>query len=156
MKTIFKSIEIIVVSAIFFVFSIKHANAQDEKTFYAKQYVMVFCDAKTHAVEAEVVTGKNITIYYDETFKKIQMYFTTEEGTPGRQILTFRGYSKIPITNEINYNEMIMIDGTNTMWYVSFDPTNKKNLFLHPIEEKVVNGLVFFVKILNIDTKRSW
>lgn len=146
----------IAVSAILFLLSIKHVNAQDEKTFYAKQYVMVFCDAKTHAVETEVVTGKNITIYFDETFKKIQMYFTTDEGTQGRQILNFRGYSKNPITNEINYNEMIMIDGTNTMWYVSFDPTNRKNLFLHPVEEKIVNGLVFYVKIINIDTKRSW
>ncbi len=131
-------------------------HAQDEKVYYAKKEIMVFNDKATGEVVNEIVSAKNITIQYDETFKKISLYFISEDGSNGRLILSFIQYSRSAITNKIRLNEMIMIDKSNNKWYVQFDPLKDKCLYLFPYDKPIVNGMTYFIKITDISITKNW
>ncbi|NDC30547.1 MAG: hypothetical protein EBZ58_06345, partial [Bacteroidetes bacterium] len=115
--------------------------AQDEKTYYAKKEIIVYKDKETNKVVNEIVMAKNIAIEYDETFKKISLYFISEDGSNGKIRLTFIQYSRSAITNEIRKHEMIMIDKSNNKYYVQFDPIECKCLYLYPYNNPTVNGM---------------
>jgi hypothetical protein len=146
---------------IFFTICLTYINlnvvcAQDEKTYYAKKEITVYKDKVTQEVVNEIVTAKNITIEYDEIFKKISLYFIQSDGSNGRIVLSFIQYSRSAITNEIRQHEMVMIDRTNNKWYVQFDPLKDKCLLLYPFDNPTVNGMTFFIKIKDISTLKNW
>lgn len=71
--------------------------------------------------------GKDVLINYDQIFKSISLYYTQEDGTPGRVLLTYVTKSKDPITNQPHESEVIMLDQFKVKYFVSIDPLKQKH-----------------------------
>ncbi len=124
----------------------------DEQVYYAKKEILIFKDKDTNKEISEVVIAKNITIIYDKIFKNISMFFISDEGNKGRIILTFIKYSG----NKNRSDEMVMTDLSNNTWFVQFDPTKYKVLFMWPYRNPTINGMEFYNLIENISTTKNW
>lgn len=151
-RTLTKSRSLLLICFIILNVNLYAQTDSDEKTFYAKKEILTFNNKETKELVSEVVVAKNITILYDETFKKISLYFISDDGSNGRIILSFIQYSG----NTIRPDEMIMIDRTNNKWYIQFDPYKDKVFFMWPYDNTIVNGMTFFNKIENISATKNW